>query len=139
MTNSHEPLNQQQIDAAAALLVQARRENRVIDGIPDDCRPATLEDAYAVQDRLIELLGWPTRGWFCACTNKTIQSMLGLHEPYHARLLADAGRYDEAIRLAEELLRDWVRKNGRDSKQSMEWAWFLGWLYLKDGDPGRFF
>ena len=38
---------------------------------------------------MIERLGWPTAGWFCACTNTVIQDMLGLAEPYCATLLAD--------------------------------------------------
>ena len=78
-----------QIDRAARLLAEARRENAILDGIPEDCRPGTLADAYAVQGRLIEVLGWDVGGWFCACTNPVIQKMLGLNEPYYARLLAD--------------------------------------------------
>ena len=82
-------LTETQIDTAAGLLAQARRDNAMIEAIPENCRPATLAEAYAVQDRMIERLGWPTSGWFCACTNKVIQDMLGLAEPYCAPLLAD--------------------------------------------------
>ena len=78
-----------QIDRAARLLAEARRENAILDGIPEDCRPQSLADAYAVQGRLIEVLGWGVGGWFCACTNPSIQKMLRLDEPYYARLLAD--------------------------------------------------
>ena len=81
-------LTEDQIEEAASVLVAARRENAVIEGIPQTCRPATLEDAYAIQDRMIAMLGRPTAGWFCACTNTAIQEMLGLAEPYCARLLA---------------------------------------------------
>ncbi len=82
-------MDEQSIEQAAELLVGARRDNRVIDAIPDEIRPRTLADAYVVQDRFISLLGAPTGGWFGACTNTTIQELLGLSEPYHARLLAD--------------------------------------------------
>ncbi len=82
-------LSEEQIDAAASVLVEARRTNSVIDGIPKDVRPQTLADAYAVQDRFIERLGQPTGGWFGACTNPGIQEMLGLPEPYYARLLSN--------------------------------------------------
>ncbi len=78
-----------QIEEAAALLAQARRDNAVVEAIPEHCRPESLEEAYAVQDRMIALLGWPVSGWFCACTNQVIQEMLGLAEPYCAPLLAD--------------------------------------------------
>jgi len=69
--------------------VVARRTNSVIDCIPVDLRPTTLRDAYAIQDRFIELLGEETKGWFCACTNLAIQDLLGLGEPYYGRLLAN--------------------------------------------------
>jgi 2-keto-4-pentenoate hydratase len=59
----------------------------VIDGLPFGSEPRTLEDAYAIQDRLIQMLGWEIGGWFCACTNPEIQKLLGLSEPYYARLL----------------------------------------------------
>ncbi len=77
------------VEKAAALLVAARRENKMIDGFPEDCRPRNLEDAYAIQNRFVDLLGWEVGGWFCACTNKAIQDMLNLQEPYYARLFND--------------------------------------------------
>ena len=82
-------LTAEQIDAAARLLVSTRHENAMVEAIPENCRPQSLEDAYAIQDRMADLLEWRTGGWFCACTNREIQSMLGLAEPYYARLFAD--------------------------------------------------
>lgn len=82
-------LTDKQIQQAAEVLVEARHANQVIDGIPEHCRPHSLGDAYAVQDRMIALLGWESSGWFCACTNTVIQDMLGLAEPYCARLFKD--------------------------------------------------
>ena len=78
----------EQIDQAAHTLKAARLGHRVIDCIPEAQRPGNLREAYAVQDRLAELLGWEVGGWFCACTNATIQRMLELDEPYYARLFA---------------------------------------------------
>ena len=82
-------LTAEQIDMAARLLTDARRENRMIDEIPQAIRPGDLGEAYAVQDRFIEMLGREVGGWFCACTNKVIQEILKLDEPYYARLLKD--------------------------------------------------
>ncbi|MFT5112527.1 MAG: 2-keto-4-pentenoate hydratase [Parasphingorhabdus sp.] len=82
-------LSNQQIEESARLLVQARVSTSVIDCIPQNIRPLSLLDAYAVQDRFIELLGVETCGWFGACTNDVIQNLLGLHEPYYAYLLKD--------------------------------------------------
>ena len=83
------PLTRDQVEQAARLLQSARIENCLLDSIPASIRPRTLEDAYAIQDRLIELLDADVGGWFCACTNPVIQSLLGLAEPYYARLLQD--------------------------------------------------
>jgi 2-keto-4-pentenoate hydratase len=80
-------LTNDQIDDAADALVAARVSNTMIDGLPLTARPKSLADAYAIQDRFIEKLGWEVGGWFCACTNVEIQKMLGLYEPYYARLL----------------------------------------------------
>ena len=80
-------MNPSDVEAAATLLAEARLRNGMVDAIPEAVRPRSLADAYAIQARLVELLGWKVGGWFCACTNKTIQAMLGLSEPYYARLL----------------------------------------------------
>ena len=82
-------LSEQQIDDAAILLVEARKSISIIDSIPQEIRPQSLKDAYAIQDRVIELLDSETCGWFGACTNETIQEILNLSEPYYAYLLKD--------------------------------------------------
>ena len=78
------------IDRAARILRNARLRQQVIDDFPDDCRPRSVEDAYAIQDRLLELLGEDTGGWLVGCTNPEIQEQLGLREPYSARVLASS-------------------------------------------------
>ena len=50
---------QEKIDQAAALLTQARIENKVIDCIPENIPPNSLPEAYAVQDQFIENLALP--------------------------------------------------------------------------------
>ncbi len=70
-------------------MVSARKSNSIIDSIPLEFRPTSLKDAYAVQDRFIELLASDTCGWFGACTNDVIQNLLGLNEPYYAYLLSE--------------------------------------------------
>ena len=77
-----------EIDAAARLLAEARIQNTLVDEIPERIRPRSLTDAYSIQQRLVDLLEWDVGGWFCACTNKSIQSMLNLSEPYYARLFS---------------------------------------------------
>ncbi len=79
-------LTEAEIDRASALLETARLEGRTLSEIPTGCRPRSLDDAYAVQDRLAARLGWDVGGWFCACTNPDMQRQLGLPGPYCARL-----------------------------------------------------
>ena len=79
----------QDIDRAAEILRQARRRNAPIDCIPEEVRPRNLQEAYAVQKRLAEMLGGNLAGWYCACTSPGIQRLLALDEPYYARLFAD--------------------------------------------------
>ena len=60
----------------------------MLTGLPHDLSPQSLDEAYAVQDRLFDLLGIETGGWFLGCTNPEIQSQLGITHPYAARLLS---------------------------------------------------
>lgn len=74
------------IDQAASLFAKARIEGCTVDGLPTDVSPANITEAYAIQARLAEKLGWAVGGWFCGCTNRAIQEQLGLAEPYCAPL-----------------------------------------------------
>ena len=56
------------IDRAAQALCTARVNRSRIDRVPDGCRPATIEQAYRIQDRLIALLGEPVYGWKVGAT-----------------------------------------------------------------------
>lgn len=74
------------IDQAASLFAKARFERGFVDGLPPDLSPANIIEAYAIQAKLAEKLGWAVGGWFCGCTNRAIQEQLGLTEPYCAPL-----------------------------------------------------
>ncbi len=76
------------VEEAASILLTARRDGRIIPGLPERCRPASLADAYAVQDRVFAGLGEAADGWFVGCSNPAIQAQLGLDGPYLARLPA---------------------------------------------------
>jgi 2-keto-4-pentenoate hydratase len=89
-------LDEAAVDRAACILVAARRARSVIPGLPADAAPHDLDDAYAIADRLAELHGDDVAGWYCACTNREIQALLGLHEPYRARIFARALRTSPA-------------------------------------------
>lgn len=78
------------IDCAAKILRTVRLSQELVDDLPETCRPRTIEDSYAIQDRLVELLDKDISGWLVGCTNPAIQELLGLSEPYSARLLASS-------------------------------------------------
>lgn len=50
-------MNTQDIQRAAAVLVQARRTRTQLKGLPDDLKPDSLEAAYAIQDEVTRQLG----------------------------------------------------------------------------------
>jgi 2-keto-4-pentenoate hydratase len=51
------------IDKAAALLVEARRTRQPLARLPEDCRPATLEEAFAIEEATVVQLGDRIAGW----------------------------------------------------------------------------
>jgi 2-keto-4-pentenoate hydratase len=77
---------------AADLLAQARFTKRTRSCLPEDCRPPTPPEGYAVQDMLVQRLlsnygGHPV-GYKIACTSKSAQELLNLEEPFYGRLLS---------------------------------------------------
>ena len=64
----------------AQLLWQARRSGGVV-ALEDVTPPATLEDAYAVQDEVVRLCGQPIRAYKVGSTSREAQRALGTTEP----------------------------------------------------------
>lgn len=83
-------MNRAAAERAARILHEARVSDSKIDGLPADCRPGDLDDAYQIQDALLDLLGIPSKGWFLACTAPAMQKAHGLPGPYFGRMLGDA-------------------------------------------------
>jgi 2-keto-4-pentenoate hydratase len=50
-------MNKQQIEHAAHILVQARRDMKPLDGLPDGLKPSSIEAAHAIQDAVSHQLG----------------------------------------------------------------------------------
>jgi len=77
----------------AEFLLGARRDRRLLDGLPEDLRPRDVDEAYAVQDALVGLLaqhgaGEPV-GFKVGCTNEAAMELLGAERPFWGRLLAE--------------------------------------------------
>jgi 2-keto-4-pentenoate hydratase len=85
------------IDKAVDILWQARLNCRRLDALPDDCRPQTLDEGYAVQDAMAMACGQPVVGWKIAATSAAGQKHIGVSEPLGGRLFADFVLKDGAL------------------------------------------
>lgn len=79
-------MEQSQIERAAALLWRTRLEQRRIDALPDDLRPRSLAEGYAIQDAMVAAATQPVAGWKIAATSKAGQEHIGVTEPLAGRL-----------------------------------------------------
>lgn len=102
------------IERAAQTLLAARQGGYKIRDLPEDCRPRTVEDGYAIQDALIALMGRPTSGWFLVFTSPSMQQAHRISSPQYGRMPGDfvfasparlaLGRPDESWTLEIELV-----------------------------------
>jgi 2-keto-4-pentenoate hydratase len=56
-------MDQDAINQAASLLIEARRTGVHLDGLPDACRPQNLDQAHAIQDATVAALNEGVAGW----------------------------------------------------------------------------
>jgi 2-keto-4-pentenoate hydratase len=56
-------MNQDAVNHAAALLIEARRTGVLLAGLPEACRPQGVDDAHAIQDATVAGLGDRVAGW----------------------------------------------------------------------------
>lgn len=69
------------IEAAARLLADTRRANRVLSALPERLVPGSLDQAYAIQDRFRALWEAALAGWKAGATAVPVQKRFGLSEP----------------------------------------------------------
>ena len=80
----------QTIDEAARALFAARANRVRIRNVPDDCQASSIDDAYQIQDRLIDLIGQQVYGWKIGATSQKARDFVGIKDAsLRARLLAD--------------------------------------------------
>ncbi|MCU1337419.1 MAG: hypothetical protein JWO19_3000 [Bryobacterales bacterium] len=81
-----------ELPTAAELLAQAGINHRRLPELPVPVRPKTAEEAYVVQDGLVDQLlghyGGSVIGYKIACTNVTAQRQLNVDAPFCGRLLS---------------------------------------------------
>jgi 2-keto-4-pentenoate hydratase len=78
-------MNPTAVQRAADLLWSARTEQRTIAALPADCRPATLEDGWAIQ-RALDAPAGTHAGWKIAATSAGGQAHIGAPGPVIGRL-----------------------------------------------------
>jgi 2-keto-4-pentenoate hydratase len=90
---------------AAELLSEARLARRRIGFLPEDCRPRTEADGYAVQEALHGVLSrglGPVAGWKIGCTTANMQRIIGVGGPCGGGVYASTvARGDAALRHAD--------------------------------------
>jgi 2-keto-4-pentenoate hydratase len=78
-----------QLQDASDTLWDAWQAGRCIAALPDNCRPRSREDGYAIQARLERRSGSPIAGWKIAATSKAGQAHIAVDGPLAGRLLAE--------------------------------------------------
>lgn len=91
-------MNREAISQAAVLLWQTRLDETRIDALPPDLRPSSLEEGYAIQEAMLDIIGQPAIGWKIAATSTAGQKHIGVTEPLAGRLFRDFVLADGARR-----------------------------------------
>ena len=76
------------VGQAADILWSAWQEKRLLEALPDDCRPQSLEEGYAIQEAMAAQHGGEVIGWKIAATSANGQRHIGVTEPLGGRLFA---------------------------------------------------
>ncbi len=93
------------IEKAARLLLDTRKKKYQIGDIPVEYRPTNLEEAYAVQGCLFELIGSGHVGWFLGGTNTSESSEHGAIK-FLAPIL-DGALHESPVELSQEVFMTW--------------------------------
>jgi 2-keto-4-pentenoate hydratase len=81
-------LSDEAVQRAARLLLDARHDGRTIAALPPDCRPASVDEGYRIQDAVTQHLALRTIGWKIGCTAVDQQKFLGTDGPFAGRVFA---------------------------------------------------
>ena len=88
-TRRSEGMDEEAAARGGAMLWEAWQARRQIGALPDDCRPQTLDEAYAVQDGLAASAGLTLAGYKIGATNARVQARFGVDAPFSGRLFRD--------------------------------------------------
>ena len=91
------------IERAADTLAAAWREHERIDALPEDCRPATAQEGFVIQQALNGRLGYRTAGWKLAHSSRPAMARIGVTTPPPGRLFAQTVKDTPAVYGPHEL------------------------------------
>ena len=91
------------IERAADALAAAWRGHERIDALPEDCRPASAEEGFAIQQALNDRLGRETVGWKLAHSSPPAMARIGVTPPPPGRLFAQTVKNTPAVYGRHEL------------------------------------
>lgn len=74
---------------AADILIEAHLGNKLLDDIPDECKPAMRDDALQVQNVMLAHPDISYAGWKVARTNEVLMKEAGLTEPAYGPIFAE--------------------------------------------------
>ena len=77
-------------EIAALSLVEVRSQHRSLKSFPEGSSPTSVEDAYKIQDTLVNQLGGKSVGWKIGCTSKMAQESTNTDQPFYGRMFADS-------------------------------------------------
>lgn len=77
------------IQEASKLLYALRERGQQLDELPDDMRPQTREDGYAIQAHWEHFSATPLMGWKIAATSLAGQTHIGVDGPLAGRILRE--------------------------------------------------
>ncbi len=97
-------MDDSQAQDAARLLHAAWRDQQPIDGLPEQCRPKSLDDGYQVQAALEEFHDVRVAGYKIGATNKMAQELFDVDAPFFGRVLAPSV-FDSPAEIAEDAVR----------------------------------
>ncbi|MBM3509537.1 MAG: hypothetical protein FJX61_05280 [Alphaproteobacteria bacterium] len=75
------------IDRAAHALAAAWNMKTQIDDLPEADRPTSIDEAYAIQERMVAALPDVVSGWKIGAASQTALQKYGFKEPFIARIL----------------------------------------------------
>ncbi len=89
------------IERAATIIAENRLNRARLDKLDADSRPADLHDAYAVQERLNEILGsrglGSLAGYKIGCTTPVMQEYMNIHEPALGEVFAGTVQHGDGV------------------------------------------